>query len=151
MTARGLGALATLLILVVLPASGTTESPSRRASTDYLALADQWTTDADDSLIIEPSGSVRIVDRHGAALDSARVTIKCWEPASNHGIQLVSTFLLTFSKGDTISSVPGRFVAGEGSRPSLCLMGVGSPFKWMLWRSFDLGESDMICLKGTQP
>ncbi len=111
MAARGLGALATLLVLVVLPASGTSESPSRRASTEHLGLANQWTTDAGDSLIIEPSGAVRIVDRRGAVLDSARVTIKCWEPASNHGIQLVSTFLLTFSKCDTISSVPGRFVA----------------------------------------
>jgi hypothetical protein len=142
--------LAMLLVGGMSPALGQDEG-APGSSWHHYALADHWSTEAGDSLIIDSLGSVRFVDRHGTLLDTAHVAIECWKPASSPGLQLVSVIVLAFSMGDTVSTLPGVFVAGEGDRASLCLIGVGSPLKWRLWKWFALGELKELCFEGTQP
>ncbi len=132
------------------PALGEENRPLG-SSLHYLALADRWSTQAGDSVIINSLGSVRFVDRHGALLDTAHVVIESWLPAWNHGSQLVSVVVLSFSTADTTWTFPGFFGAGEGDRASLSLMAVPSPLKWRLWHWFGLDQMEELRLDGTQP
>ncbi len=114
-------------------------------------LNNHWSTQAGDSLIIDAVGAVRFVDRQGTLLGTARVVVECLKPSTNQGLQVVFVVLLTFSMDDTVSTVPGVLVSGEGDRGSLCLLGVPSPLMWNVRRWYGLGELDGLCLQGRQP
>lgn len=132
-------------------ASGASTSPDPAPFLGATMLQGTWHRSSGDTLIIDPGGAARFVDKTGRTLLTAKVLVLSWEPATNVGMLLDDIVTLSLVMADTTCTIPGYVTAGEGDSPGLSVMLVPGPLAWRLHELLKVEACGVLTYHGASP